>query len=194
MELSLIFDETIFLLEKVREKELDRIISFSKALYKVFKEGGKLLICGNGGSAADAQHMAAEFVNRFRIERNPLPAIALTTDTSVLTSIGNDYSFYDVFSKQVKALGKKGDVLFGITTSGKSPNVLRAFEVAKEMGMITAGLSGDFVENMAKICDYYIPVPSRNTPRIQEVHLLVEHIICEIIDDMWRKEHVSISE
>lgn len=190
MELGVIFDETIFLLNKVKDRDLAKISSIAHAIYKAFKEGNKLLICGNGGSAADAQHISAEFINRFRIERKPLPAIALTTDTSVLTSISNDYSFYDVFSKQVEALGNKGDVFWGITTSGKSPNVLKGFEVAKSKGLITIGLSGEFTDEMAKLCDYYIAVPSRNTPRIQEVHLVIEHIICEIIDNLWRKDNV----
>lgn len=190
MEIGVIFDETIFLLNKIKDREIAKISAVANAIYRAFKNGNKLLICGNGGSAADAQHMSAEFINRFRIERVPLPAIALTTDTSVLTSISNDYSFFDVFSKQVLALGKENDVLFGITTSGKSPNVLRALEVAKEKKMVTVGLSGDFTEEMNKLCDYYIYVPSRNTPRVQEVHLIIEHIICEIIDNLWRKDNV----
>jgi len=190
MDINVIFDETIFLLNKIKDKQLPKISAVGHVIYKTFKEGGKLLICGNGGSAADAQHIAAEFINRFRIERKPLPAIALTTDTSVLTSISNDYSFYDVFSRQVEALGKEGDILWGISTSGKSPNVIRAFEVAKSKGLVTIGLSGDFVDEMNRLCDYYISVPSRNTPRIQEVHLLIEHVICEIIDNLWRKDNV----
>lgn len=191
MDLDVIFDETIFLMEKVRERSLEEIKNIAKALYETFKNGGKLLLCGNGGSAADAQHIAAEFVNRFRIERQPLPAIALTTDTSILTSIGNDYDYVEVFSKQVRALGKKGDMLFAISTSGGSKNVLLALKEAKERGIITVGFSGDYKEEMAKLCDYYIAVPSRNTPRIQEVLLVIEHAICELIDDYWRKEHVS---
>ncbi|MCX7771024.1 MAG: D-sedoheptulose 7-phosphate isomerase [Proteobacteria bacterium] len=190
MEIGVIFDETIFLLNKVKDREITKISAVAHAIYRTFQEGGKLLICGNGGSAADAQHMSAEFINRFRIERTPLPAIALTTDTSVITSISNDYSFYEVFSKQVLALGREGDILLGITTSGKSPNILKALEVAKGKGMITVGLSGDYTEEMNKLCDYYIHVPSKNTPRIQEVHLLIEHVICEIVDNLWRKDHV----
>lgn len=190
MDIGVIFDETIFLLNKIKDKEISKISAVAHRIYKAFKDGGKLLICGNGGSAADAQHIAAEFVNRFRIERAPLPAIALTTDTSIITSISNDYSYYDVFAKQVLALGNERDVLLGITTSGKSPNVLRAFEVAREKKMITVGLSGDFTEEMNRLCDYYIYVPSKNTPRVQEVHLLIEHIICEIIDNLWRKDNV----
>jgi len=194
MELEVIFDETIFLMEKVRERYLEQITEIAKRLYETFKNGGKLLICGNGGSAADAQHIAAEFINRFRIERQPLPAIALTTDTSVLTSIGNDYDYVEIFSKQVKALGKKGDMLFAISTSGTSKNILLALKEAREKGVVTVGFSGDFREEMGRLCDHYIALPSRNTPRIQEVLLVVEHAICELIDEFWRKEHVSSAE
>ncbi len=190
MDLDVIFDETIFLMEKVRERHLTLIKKVAVELYDVFRKGGKLLICGNGGSAADAQHIAAEFVNRFRIERAPLPAIALTTDSSILTSIGNDYDYVEVFSKQVRALGNKGDMLFAISTSGTSKNVLVALKEAKEKGLITVGFSGDYREEMGRLCDYYIALPSRNTPRIQEVLLVVEHAICELIDEYWRREHV----
>ncbi len=190
MDLDVIFDETIFLMEKVRERHLTLIKKVAVELYDVFRKGGKLLICGNGGSAADAQHIAAEFVNRFRIERAPLPAIALTTDSSILTSIGNDYDYVEVFSKQVRALGNKGDMLFAISTSGTSKNVLVALKEAKEKGLITVGFSGDYREEMGRLCDYYIALPSRNTPRIQEVLLVVEHAICELIDKYWRREHV----
>jgi len=189
MDIDVIFDETIFLLEKVRDKYKEKIIEVSEKIYECFKKGNKLLICGNGGSASDAQHMSAEFVNRFKIERKPLPAIALTTDTSIITSIGNDYSFNEIFSKQVIALGKEGDILLGISTSGKSKNVVNALKVAKEMGLITIGLSGDYAEDMGKTCDYYIYVPSKNTPRIQEAHLLIEHTICELIDQFWRRDN-----
>jgi D-sedoheptulose 7-phosphate isomerase len=193
MSLDVVFDETIFLFEKVRERFGGDIIKLAEATYDVFKTGNKVMLCGNGGSAADAQHIAAEFINRFKIERPPLPAIALTTDTSVITSIGNDYSYDEIFSKQVTGLGKNGDMLWGISTSGKSPNVLRALKAAKEKGLITAGFSGDYTEEMGKLCDYYIHVPSRNTPRVQEALLLVEHIICELIDEFWRKDHVPVS-
>lgn len=193
MSIDVIFDETIFLLEKVREKYSGDIFRLAETTYAVFKAGNKVMLCGNGGSAADAQHIAAEFVNRFKIERPPLPAIALTTDTSIITSIGNDYSYDEIFSKQVRALGNKGDMLWGISTSGKSANVLYALKIAKEKGIITAGFSGDYTEEMGRLCDHYIHVPSRNTPRIQEVLLLTEHIICELIDEFWRKEHVPVS-
>jgi D-sedoheptulose 7-phosphate isomerase len=140
------------------------------------------LLFGNGGSAADAQHLAAEFVNRFIIERPPLPAIALSTDTSIITSIGNDYDFSEIFSKQIRAIGQAGDVAWGISTSGSSPNVIKALELAKKMGMITIGLTGKDGGQMMKIVDHSLNVSSTSTPRIQEVHITVGHVICEMVD------------
>lgn len=147
-----------------------------------FQKGGKLLIAGNGGSAADAQHFAAELVGKFKKERKALPAIALTTNSSILTAVANDYSFRKVFSRQVEALAKKGDVFFGISTSGNSLNVIEALEVAKRMNCFTVGLTGKTGGNMAKICDILINVDSEETPRIQEAHILAIHIICEIVE------------
>jgi D-sedoheptulose 7-phosphate isomerase len=149
-----------------------------------FKAGGKLMIIGNGGSAADAQHVAAEFVNRFEIERPPLPAIALTTDTSILTSIGNDYSFDEVFLKQVKALGKEGDVLFAISTSGTSPNVVKAMGTASRLGIKTIALVGRGGGDLAETADLVMNVDSNSTPRIQEVHITICHMLCELVDYM----------
>jgi D-sedoheptulose 7-phosphate isomerase len=143
---------------------------------------GKIMFAGNGGSAADAQHLAAELVNRFRRERMPLAGLALTTDSSVLTSISNDYSFEQVFSKQVAALGKKGDVLVGISTSGDSSNIISAITTAGEMGIATIGLTGEH-GRIKDLVDCAIAVPSRNTPRIQEVHILIGHILCEMLED-----------
>ena len=151
---------------------------------KAFKAGNKVLLFGNGGSAADAQHIAAEFVNRFLIERPPLPAIALTTDTSILTSISNDYGYADSFSKQVKALGREGDVAIGISTSGAAPNVIKAIKVAKEMGLKTVGLSGGDGGDLAKLVDIALVVDSQSTPRIQEVHITIGHVLCEMVDRM----------
>jgi len=163
------------------------IIGAAKAIADAFKAGRKILLFGNGGSAADAQHIAAEFMNRFLIERPPLPAIALTTDTSILTSISNDYAFDDVFSKQLKALGRKGDIAMGITTSGSSANVLKALRVAKKMGMITIALLGDGGK-AASLADIALSVPSRNTPRIQEAHIAVGHMLCELTDTILFRE------
>ncbi len=146
--------------------------------------GNKVLVFGNGGSAADAQHIAAELVGRFVIERAPLPGIALTVDTSALTAIANDYGFDEVFARQVRGLGVKGDVAIAITTSGKSPNVVRAVEAARERGMQVIGLTGKKGEAFVRTCDAGVAVPSTNTARIQELHITVGHLICEIVDVM----------
>jgi D-sedoheptulose 7-phosphate isomerase len=151
---------------------------------EAFKAGNKILLFGNGGSAADAQHIAAEFVNRFLIERPPLPAIALTTDTSILTSISNDYGYADSFAKQVKALGKEGDVAIGISTSGAAANVLKAIKAAKEMGLKTVGLAGRDGGELAKLVDIALVVDSQIVPRIQEVHITIGHVLCEMVDRM----------
>jgi D-sedoheptulose 7-phosphate isomerase len=154
-----------------------------ECLIRCFQGGNKLLLCGNGGSAADAQHVAGEFVNRFRFDRDALAAIALTTDTSVLTCIGNDSAFENVFSRQVQALGVKGDALVGISTSGRSPNVLKALEAAKTRGLITVGFTGATGgEIMAPTCDFCLAIPSDDTPRIQEAHEFVWHFICGAIE------------
>jgi D-sedoheptulose 7-phosphate isomerase len=145
--------------------------------------GNKVIFFGNGGSAADAQHLAAEFVNRFLLERPPLPAIALTTDTSILTSIGNDYGYAEVFAKQVKALGREGDVAVALSTSGNSPNVLRAVEACKKAAIITVGLTGGDGGKLGPLVDHHLCVSaSRLSPRIQETHILAGHVICELVD------------
>ena len=162
----------------------DMLIQVVKVLVAAFKGGHKILLFGNGGSAADAQHLAAEFVNRFVIERPPLPAIALTTDTSILTSISNDYGYADTFAKQVKALGKEGDVAVGISTSGTAANVVKAIKVAKDMGMKTVGLTGGDGGDLAKIVDFALVVDSAATPRIQETHITIGHVLCEMVDRM----------
>lgn len=163
-------------------ENLSKIVQVVDAVTAALKTGHKILLFGNGGSAADAQHIAGEFVNRFLIERPPLPAIALTTDSSVITSIGNDYSFSDIFSKQIRAIGQPGDIAWGMSTSGVSANVVKAFEAAKKVGMITIGLTGKDGGEIAKIVDYSLNVSSGNTPRIQEVHITVSHVICELVD------------
>jgi len=166
------------------ELEGEKIIKVVLLAKKVISKKGKILIFGNGGSAADAQHLAAELVNRFKKERAPMPAIALTTDTSILTAIANDYDFSEVFSKQILALGKKGDIALGISTSGKSSNVIEALKVAKKLGLYTIGLSGGDGGLMRDFCDYLILVPSRETPRIQEGHLLFLHIFSELLEEL----------
>ncbi len=163
------------------ESNLDNIIQAADMLTTCMATGGKVLIFGNGGSAADAQHLAAEFVNRFQIERPPLAAIALTTDTSVLTSIGNDYHFDDIFSKQIRALGKKGDIAWGLSTSGNSPNVVKAVKTAQKIGIATLGMTGRGGE-LAKCADLVFAVPSDTTARIQETHITLGHILCELLE------------
>lgn len=149
------------------------------------RAGGKILLFGNGGSAADAQHIAAEFVNRYLVERPPLPAIALTTDTSALTSIANDFGFADLFAKQIRALGKAGDVAIALSTSGNSANVLRALEVCQELRIRTIGLTGGNGGTMSQMVDHCLCVSATQvTPRIQEVHILIGHTICEMVDQM----------
>ena len=168
-----------------------RIITLSEKIASTFLRDGKLLICGNGGSAADAQHMAAEFVNRFQLERPPLPAMALTTDTSVITSIGNDYSFEEIFSKQVKALGMEGDVLLSISTSGDSKNVLKAVETARNQGLYTAALLGKDGGKLRKMVDMPLVVSCDVTARIQEAHILAEHMICHLVDYILFQKHLE---
>lgn len=152
------------------------------------KSHGKVLICGNGGSAADSQHLAAELVGRFKKDRDTLPAVALTTDTSILTAVGNDYGFTHIFSRQVQALGRKGDILLGLSTSGRSENVSLAMKKAKEMGMHTIGLIGNN-ENcpIAEFSDIIISIPSPDTPFIQETHITIGHIMCDLIEDHFFK-------
>ncbi len=161
----------------------DKICRLVVAIIEVLLNGNKIIIFGNGGSAADAQHMAAEFVNRFLIDRPPLAAIALTTDTSILTSVGNDFSFEEIFVKQMVALAKEGDLALGISTSGNSENVIRAIEQATEMGLKTVALTGGTGGKLAAMVDFSLNVPSTFTPHIQETHLWVEHILCQFVDE-----------
>ena len=149
------------------------------------KNGGKILIFGNGGSAADAQHIAAELVGRYKVERKGLPAIALTTDTSALTSIGNDYGYARVFDRQVEALANKGDLVIGISTGGSSGNVISALKLAKGMGCKTIGLSGRDGGEMNDVCNVNLVVPAEDTPRIQEMHIVIGHTICHLIDQAF---------
>lgn len=175
-------DENISLLQNIKELLEDEIIESAKIIINSIKKGGKLLICGNGGSAADSQHFAAELVGRFKKDRKALSAISLTVDTSILTAWSNDYSFDTVFSRQVEAIGKKGDVLFGISTSGNSPNVIEALKVANKMGIYTIALSGNDGGKIKKYAKLNIIVPANDTPRIQEAHILIIHILCSIVE------------
>jgi len=167
------------------ESSTDRIVQLVEWIIETFRSGRKLLIFGNGGSAADAQHLAAEFVNRFKINRPPLPAIALTTDTSVLTSIGNDFGFDQVYVKQVEALGTAGDLVLAISTSGRSPNVVKGVAAARKMGLRTVVLTGGLSNpggDLSPLADLVLNVPSESTAHIQETHLWVEHIVCELVE------------
>ncbi|WP_204251241.1 D-sedoheptulose 7-phosphate isomerase [Elioraea rosea] len=154
----------------------------AEILVAAIRTGNKLLICGNGGSAADAQHWAGELVSRFLYDRPGLPAIALTTDSSIMTAIGNDYGYERLFSRQVEALGTKGDVLFALSTSGRSPNVIAALKAAREKGMVTVGFTGEGGGDMPPLCDILLRVPSAATPRIQEGHEALGHAICALVE------------
>ncbi|HEX9883656.1 MAG TPA: D-sedoheptulose 7-phosphate isomerase [Desulfobaccales bacterium] len=174
--------ESIRLKSQFVAEQAEDLVAAARMLAQVFKKGGKVLIFGNGGSAADAQHLAAEFVNRFLVERPPLAALALTTDTSILTAVANDYDFREVFAKQVRALGRRGDAALGISTSGKSPNVVAGLKAARELGLKTLALSGGDGGPVAASADLALVVPSRQTPRIQEVHITMGHVLCDLVD------------
>ncbi|MCB2221690.1 MAG: D-sedoheptulose 7-phosphate isomerase [Bacteroidetes bacterium] len=161
---------------------LETIQKVATTCITAYCEGNKVLFCGNGGSAADAQHLAAELTGRFYIDREPLPAEALHVNTSFLTAVANDYSYDEVFSRMIKAKGKKGDILISLSTSGNSKNILRAIESANALGIITVGMTGDKGGKMKSLCDFLINVPSKDTPRIQEAHILIGHILCELIE------------
>lgn len=177
-----IFRESSHVKEAFLNDNLGKLANVIEAVTNALKSGNKVMIFGNGGSAADAQHIAAEFVNRFIIERPPLPAIALTTDTSVLTSIGNDYDFSEIFAKQVRALGQPGDIAWGISTSGNSPNVQKALEVAKKMSLVTLAFTGKDGGAISRMADFALNVASSSTARIQETHITAGHAICELVD------------
>jgi len=161
---------------------LAAVADTARACVDALRRGNKILFAGNGGSAADAQHLAGELVSRFAYDRPGLAAFALTTDTSVLTAIGNDYGYERLFARQVEAVGSAGDVLFGISTSGRSPNVLAALDVARTKGLVTVGMTGRIGGQMPERCDHLLRVPSDNTPRIQEGHIAMGHAICQIIE------------
>lgn len=165
------------------EEGKDDLLILVDWLIDTFNGGGKLLILGNGGSAADAQHLAAEFVNRFLIDRPPLPALALTTDTSILTSVGNDFSYEDIFAKQIEALAKEGDLVLAISTSGNSENVVRAVKAARRKNIRTGVLTGGSGGSLASLADINLNVPTDITPHIQETHLWIEHMLCWLVDE-----------
>ena len=178
-----IFAESLDVQQATLSKNVGPIVRAAESIIKAFKGGHKLFLCGNGGSAADCQHIAAEFVGRFQKERKAWPAIALTTDTSTLTALGNDYTFDIVFARQLQALGQAGDVLLAISTSGKSKNVLEALRQAKAMGIITIGVTGGSGGQLASLSDIAIIAASGKTARIQESHLVIFHSICELVEN-----------
>ncbi len=172
-------------LNVLTQKLIPDIERASLLAIETLKKGNKILLCGNGGSAADAQHIAAELSGRYKSDRGGLSGIALTTDTSALTAIANDFGFERVFERQVEALARSGDLLIGISTSGNSPNILLALQKAKELGCQTLGLSGRDGGAMNQLCNLNIVIPSSDTPRIQEMHILIGHTICQAIDDAF---------
>jgi len=180
-------DEHLSVLQAVGKENSGQAAAAAQKITDCLKNGGKILICGNGGSAADSQHFAAELAGRYKKERKALAAVSLTTDTSALTAIGNDYGFERIFARQVEALGRQGDVLVALSTSGNSPNILAAIETAKKQGMAAIGMTGASGGKMKSMCDLCICIPSSNTPRIQEAHITLIHAICEIVDSEFSK-------
>jgi phosphoheptose isomerase len=183
-------DETIALHQRVREAPAAPLLDAAAAIVSALRGGGKLLVFGNGGSAADAQHVAAEFVGRFQRERAALAALALTADTSVLTSVANDYAYERVFARQVEALGRAGDVALGISTSGASPNVVAALDVARALKLTTIALTGDDGGAVGRAAAIHVNVPATNAARVQEVHRTLLHVICQIVEKSFTAEQV----
>jgi len=176
-------EESLKLKQTFFEANAPLIAEFAAEICSAFAAGNKVLLFGNGGSAADSQHLAAEWVGRFQRERRPLPAIALTTDSSILTCVGNDYSFERTFERQVRALGRAGDVAIGITTSGNSPNVLSGVAAAAELGMVAAGFTGRDGGKLGPMVRYHFNVPHDSTARVQEVHIMLGHLLCQLVDE-----------
>ena len=170
------------------EKILAVVQQCVEVIVGAFKNGNKVLFCGNGGSAADAQHLAAEFSGRFYIDRDALPAEALHCNTSYLTAVANDYSYDEIYARLLKGIGIKGDVIIGLSTSGNSKNIVRAFEVARQKEMVTIGFTGETGGSMKSLSDYLVNIPSKDTPRIQECHMLLGHIVCELVEaELFKK-------
>ena len=174
------------------ENNAERVDAVALALARCLAKGGKVLICGNGGSAADAQHMSGEFLGRFVMERPSLPAVALSVDSSTLTAVGNDYGFDDVFARQVQGLGRAGDALVAFSTSGKSSNIIRALEAARSVGMLTVGLTRRGGGLMPPLCDYLLDVPCPKTPLIQEIHEACLHLVCGLVDHYLFREPAAL--
>lgn len=177
----------------LNNKNLENIERAIKLIVDCYKKDCKVLFCGNGGSAADAQHLAAELSGRFYFDRDPLAAEALHVNTSYVTAVANDYSYEEIYSRYIKGCGKDGDILIGISTSGKSKNIIRAFETAKLKNMVCIGMCGEYSELFGEICDVVISVPSNDTPRIQESHIMIGHIVCEKVEEKLFKENGECS-
>jgi len=178
------FDRSLAALQRAAQDRelLELIADIAQTIESAMRAGGKLLIAGNGGSAADAQHLAAEFLSRYLVDRRPLPALALTTDTSVLTAVGNDYGFEHAFERQVRGLGRPGDVFLAISTSGRSPNVLLALKAARELGLVSIGFSGAEDSEMRGLCQHFLAAPSRETAIVQQIHIVAGHAICALVE------------
>jgi D-sedoheptulose 7-phosphate isomerase len=175
--------ESVALKQRFFEEKASLLLAVGRRIAACLRDGGKVLAFGNGGSAADAQHLAAELVGRFLREREAWPALALSTDTSVLTAVGNDLGYESVFRRQIEAHGRKGDVAVGISTSGRSPNVVAALRVAKERGLATVALTGEGGGELRALADHLIDVPHRETARVQEVHAMVVHVLCQVVEE-----------
>jgi len=182
------FKESISVKDKFIQGHVDAVLEVSKAIASTFSEGNKVILFGNGGSASDASHIAGEFVNRFKRERPGLPAIALNTDMAVITSIANDYDYSEIFARQLKALAAEGDMIIAITTSGNSPNVVKAVDVAKKKKLKTVVFTGSKGEKLASKATYSFVVPSDNTPRIQETHITLGHVLCLMVEEILFEE------
>ena len=183
MNIDRLFEEHAVVLQATKTECAGSILAFAEACKKALDSGNTVYLMGNGGSACDCQHFAAELVGRFQKERQAMASVALTTDTSILTALGNDYGFDRIFSRQVEALVRAGDVMVGISTSGNSPNVIKAFEQARKQGAVNIGLTGRTGGRMKAVCDICVCIPSDVTARIQEAHLLVEHIVCQLLEE-----------
>ncbi|HBH60703.1 MAG TPA: phosphoheptose isomerase [Nitrospiraceae bacterium] len=178
------FKDSVTVKQQFIDSHVDTIIEVAKLLADTFSRGNKLLLFGNGGSACDASHIAAEFVNRFKKERPAFPAMALNTDMAVLTSIANDYDYSEIFSRQMKAFAQENDVVIAISTSGSSPNVIKAVNVARKKKLTTIAFTGAKGDNLASKCDYVFAVPSNDTPRVQETHITLAHVLCQMVEEI----------
>lgn len=183
------FKESISVKQKFVDENIDTIIEVSRLIADTFNRGNKLLLFGNGGSACDASHIAAEFVNRFKKERPAFPAIALNTDMAVITSIANDYDYVNIFVRQLKALAQDGDLVIAISTSGTSPNVIKAVDAARKKKLKTIAMTGGKGDKLAVKSDYVFAIPSNNTPRIQETHITLAHVLCQMVEEILFESH-----